>query len=829
MSVLAALPLALFLAVAGTLPQEPPKPDDETQKAQQTDEEQKKAQEEAEKAKSEASGRPVTQQPAQPAPVRPAVQPANPAPRGPAQAPRGGRVPPPAPVASTPTAQDPAQQGKVPFIQEVGDFYIINIDETEGVDLESLTKMCQVATGKNFVYDEATKQELANKKARMFGEKRVPKDDFYSFYQILMFIHGFTLTKVGPDHLAVYLVQTIQPVQGRGAGNLQNEPVYVDPDDLDQWADQVATKVITVLHLPHTDVRTIGNSLRQLMNDQTGSSILPVGTTNSVVLTGFASTVASHARILRLVDEEAAKDIGVQPLFEVIRLEFAAAEDLADILEQLLEASKRQQQQQRQANAQGATGQIQTAGGETKILTYPRTNSLLVMALPDDMVSIKELVARLDVEVVEPERTYHVYVLEHVKAKDLSEVLEDFIQGASRVQGQGARGGGANVQGAAQPGVGLSSRDNEVVVVPDETTNSLLIAASRRRYQEMEELIHRLDRRQEQVLIETALIELTGRDNLDLGVELGFADIPGSGTGGFGVTNFGLGSFVDTDNDGIPDIKVPNTNVGVTAGILDADDFSMPVLIAALRDRRDSNVLNIPSVLVNNNGSATVTTVDEQPTTTVTLGGVGGQTQENFNEYQKAGITMQISPSISASGYLRLDITLEVSNFLGVFQGSIPPPRITRTIQTSVSVPDGDTMVVGGIIVDNKDKGRTSVPLLGDLPIVGALFRRDTENKNVTTLYFFVTPHILRDQNFADLAEISYRLKLNAAEKIGADRVKLIDPAFGGAKDEVDLRGFEVPLYRSPRGGEVSPELIGQDPALQLQSLQPASPPPDGT
>jgi general secretion pathway protein D len=771
--------------------------------------------------------------------ARPGLTPAPAQPAQPAQipvAPAGGRpgVAPPNNVQNNPAGARPAQPAQRPNtpapsnrpssgaagtegsgeIVDVGDFYVLSIDEnTEGIDLMWLTKMCQVATGKNLTPDKSVATQLVDTKIKMFGQKRIPKAEFYEFYQILMFINGFTITKVGPDHLAVYLIQGMNPQAGaRAAGGLKDEAIYVMPDELDRYADQVATQILTVLHLPNYDVRTLQSTLRPLMpNDQTGSGIMPVGNTQSVVLRGFAPNIVALARILRLVDQEAAKDTGVAPAFEVIPLEFAAAEDLAEILEQLLEARKRESQARRQANPQGATGQIQNGGGESKILTYPRTNSLLVMALPSDMQAIKELVARLDVEVVEPERTYHVYALEHVKAADLSEVLEDFLQSAQRVQQQGAGGRGGAAQ-AAPAATGLTSRDNEVVVVPDEATNSLLIAASRRRYEEVLELIHRLDLRQDQVLIETALIELSGRNNLDLGVELGVADVPGSGTGGFGVSSFGLSTFTDTNNDGIPDIRTPTLGNGITAGIIDADDFSLPILVRALRDRQDTNVLNIPSVLVNNNGSATVNTLDEQPTTQITNAGVGGQTQENFNDYQKAGITMQISPSISLSGYLRLSVSLEVSNFVGTFSGPIPPPRITRSLQTSVNVPNGDTMVIGGIVVDNKSEQRTSIPWLGDIPVLGTMFRRDVDNQNRTTLYFFVTPHILKDKNFADLAEISYKVKLDAAEKIGAERVRLIDTAFGAKEGEVDFRGFDVPLYRPPGGGEIDASMVGQDP-----------------
>jgi general secretion pathway protein D len=510
----------------------------------------------------------------------------------------------------------------------------------------------------------------------------------------------------------------------------------------------------------------------------------------------------------------------VVPQFEVIPLEYAAADEIASTIEELLEASRRAatSNARGQQPAQGATGQLQRGQTEAKIMVNPRTNSLLVMAMPEDMPSIKDLIARLDVDIVERERTYHVYPLENVSALETAETLNKFLQDAARMdQARGAQNQNQNRSG---------SGGAEFVVVEDVQTNSLLIAASRSRYEELVTLVNRLDQRQDQVLIETALIELSGRDILNIGVELGLADIPGVGeSGGFGLTNFGLSTLADTDNDGIPDTKVPNSVNGITAGILDGDDFSMPVLLNLLEEKRNSNVLNVPSVLVNNNGNATVTTLDEQPTTTITAsGGIGGQTQENFEDYESAGITMQISPSISASRYLRLGISLEVSTFIGAVGGPIPPARVTRTIETSVNVPDGDTMVIGGIIVDNTNVTETQVPFLGDLPIIGRLFENKASTVDRTALYFFVTPHILQDVAFADLAEISYRKKLEAANTIGFERLRQIDPHFGPDGNDLDLSGFDVPLYSAPvRGVEVSPAEVGLDPERARELLEQGS------
>ena len=321
------------------------------------------------------------------------------------------------------------------------------------------------------------------------------------------------------------------------------------------------------------------------------------------------------------------------------------------------------------------------------------------------------------------------------------------------------------------------------------------------------------------MLIESALIELTGTDFRDLGVEWALGDVTGSG--GFGVTGFGL-----SDIDLTTGVRTPNEPTGgIVAGILSGNDVNLPFLLAAAARTTGANVLNVPSILVNNNGSAKVTTKDEQPTTTITQNGGGGGgsgTQENFAGFQEAGITLEISPSISASRYLRLDISLRVSNFVGSFSSAttIPPPRVTREMKTTVNVPDGDTMVIGGVISDAEQKTRQGVPWLMDLPIIGALFRHDSDTDSRTTLYFFVTPHILRDPDFADLAEISYQKKLSAAEIMGKDRVRMIDPDFGAAESQIDFGSFQVPLYRPLEHGEVAPEELGLDPEKREQLLR---------
>ena len=719
--------------------------------------------------------------------------------------------------AAPPSAQ--AQDGgETPVIQDIGNNnYLLTFDESpDGMTLEQFVKICQEITNINFTYSTDTSQMLQQNKVRMFGSKVIPKDDFYSFFQIIMIINKFVCTQIGPDDLSVVVVASLD---SPSRATIKQDAVYITPEQIEEYANQPATLVQTVLHVPNMDVRTMGASMRQLVVDPNTMQLIPIPESSSVILTGFGSNVSALTKMLLLIDKVSEPEPPILPKFEVIKLEYASADELAETLEELLEASRRAANTGNQARqAQGPTGALQQGTVETKIMVQPRTNSLLVMAMPEDMPAIMELVARLDIDHVQRERNYHFIPLENADSEELADVLTEFLSDSSRVQNAGAAGQNRGAQNTS------SSSSNEVAVVPDPATNSLLIAAGRSRFQEVQDLIERLDTRQDQVLIETALIELTGRDFLDLGVELGGADIPNTNqSGGFGVTSFDMSHFSDTDGDGIPDAQVPTLATGLTAGIIEGKGFSLPILIAAIGERRDTNVLNIPSVLVNNNGNATVRTIDEQPTTTITQNSQGG-TQENFNGYEPAGITLQISPTISAARFLRLNISLEVSNFQGAFSGAIPPPKTTRSLATVVNVPDGDTMVIGGIIVDNKTAEKDQVPFLGDIPLLGFLFRREKETEDRTTLYFFVTPHIMHDREFADLAAYSYRKKLEAAETIGAGRVRIIDPSFGDQEDEKDLlEGFKLPNYQAPESGEVDQGFLGIDNQKAAELLEPKS------
>lgn len=708
----------------------------------------------------------------------------------------------------------------VPPIQSEGESYVINISEDpdNGLQLEQFVKLCQEATNFNFTYTTETQALLAQQQVRLLGTKRIPKRDFYSWFQIMMVINNFACVEIGPPHLSVIQIQSLQ-ASGGNRGTIKTNAKLVDPEDVEDYADQPATLITTTVTLKNTDVRQLSTNLRPLLQDPATENIMNAGQSNSLILTGFGSKIASVVRLLEVIDAADAPEDVESPVFDIVPMQFASADDVSEILDELLEARRNAVQTAAQEGRNpGGTPTGASRQPEAKVMVQGRTNSLLVMAMPDEMPMIKEMIARLDVDVIEPERNYHVYALQNVEAAVVSTVLDDFLQDASALAESSTGTGGRAGQAAT------TSSKNDVVVVADETTNSLLIAANKTRYAEVLDLIQLLDRRQDQVLIETALIELSGSNLFDLGVELGFANLPGiNEIGGFGVTSFGLSTIEDLDPiDGIPDSKVPNLGTGFTFGILDGEDFALPMLVKAAETNANANVLNIPSVLVSNNGSATVSTVDSEPYSSTTALGQSASTATDLGGYQEAGITMNISPSISASRYLRLGIELTISSFGTKTDQSLPPPITRRNLTTTVNVPDGDTMVIGGIITDNKSESVSKFPLLGDLPGVGFLFRNTQRSGTRTSLYFFVTPHILHDEDFADLAEHSYRAKQDAAERIGLDRLRMIDSSFSVDDELFSLEAFQLPRFQAPEVGEVAPEEVGLDPQRRNDLLEAA-------
>lgn len=735
-------------------------------------------------------------------------------------------------LAVTAFAQEPPQEVTIPegAVREEGEYLILNFSEVEeGVTLRQFIKICQENTGLTFTTDEsgqargAAAGRLDTERILLYGTKKIRKADFYPFFQILMRIKGFVCVQQGSGDLAVIVITDASTPQS--AQTIKSNTLFVDADQVDDFRDQPGVYITTVVQLKYVSGQALGTALRTALAaagpgaGQESFMPLQTGGRDAILIQGWGPFVSWATRLVKILD---IKPEGPEPVLEILPLQEASAEEVAQLLQDLLEETSAPEARAARARAQEG-GTAFAMAIETKIIANPRDNSLLVTAAPESLERIKDLVAKLDTKLEIPETNFRVYYLQNIPAKDLADDLRDFLERTQQAEEQAARQAG-------QAGAAPALARERVVIVGQEETNALLITATRTKWAELERLLDRLDQRQPQVLIETALIEVSEDFTRDIGIEFASVQPPtGDFQKGFGFTSVGISTLIDQDGDGLADTRVPSTTAtGLAAGILDGKDFGMPVLLAAAQDATNTNILSIPSVLVTNNRNATVESTDQIPTTTVTgVQGVG--TQQSFANYQEAGIKLSISPSISARKYLRMDISLEISAFRGAFEAGalVPPPKVTRKLQTSVYLPDGATMWVGGIIRDDLLEDESGIPWLSDVPVLGWVFGRHTKNNVKTTLYFFCTPHILDE--FEELADISAGSKARAAEIIGLERVKQVDPRFrpdlpldvildedldgDGAKETgvLDLSSFGAPAFVAP-AGEVPAADVGASP-----------------
>lgn len=697
-----------------------------------------------------------------------------------------------------------------------GDEITLQFDEVDGTELEHFIKLCQIQTKLQLLYNQADVKDV---KLKFVGEKRLPVDQFWRYFQAVLRAYDFVCvpygnvtppggTPEGPE-TGFYAIRKSVGGAGGGAkpGFIKSQAPVVSIEQLESFKYDPGIVLTTSFTLKYVNVQEAANMLQTYFTDPMLESVRPVSNSNSVVITGYAQTLFAIKQLMQLID---VKPSEYEPKFARIALEFAVAEEIKPIVDQLIAAKRGVATNRSGVPQAGSAVQTFNQEPEPHVEADPRTNSLLIMAAPSSLEEIASYVRILDTE-VDPRGDTHVYRLKNSAAKDLEEILNEWAQNS----GAGSSGGGAG-GGGGQPGAtagGGRSLEQPITVVADEASNSLIISASKSRYAQILEIVKKLDVRRRQVLIESALVEISGTLTENLGVELGYIDgQPGtSGEQGFGVTSFGLSELLDTNGDNIGDFRVPiglqdgaSGVTGITAGIFSGENFAVPVILQALKRTSDANVLSMPSILVNDNEEAVIRAINEQPTFNFTQGVNSDQT--SFDEFVEAGITLNISPSISAGNYLRLAVKLEVSTFTEPTGN--PPPKATREVDTRVTLPDGHTMVFGGVIQDDQRHSKVKVPFLGDLPLFGWIFGVDTDQDNRTNLYAFITPHIISD-DFATLDELSY-LRKRELEALNG-KIYIVDPDWD--RDNADTRVldagaagvFDLPTYCSPEGGEVKP------------------------
>ena len=513
--------------------------------------------------------------------------------------------------------------------------------------------------------------------------------------------------------------------------------------------DEIVTQVF---RLNYESAVNMAQVLRPLVS--TNNPINAYAGNNSIVVTDYAENVRRIARIIAAIDTPAGAEV------DVIRLENAVASDVAVLLARLLEQP-----------AQGGADP-----GRVSVLAEPSTNTLLVRAsTPARAALVRTLAQKLDQPSAAP-GNIHVVYLKNANAANLARTLLGIApqdtpglsnqQGGFQSQLQTQQPSASRPVGTAAPrsltgapaaAAPVTGQLAGAQIQADPATNTLIIIAPDAIYRNLRAVIDKLDMRRAQVFIESLIIEVTSDQAAEFGIQwqAGTSHLQGSssGTAGFATTNFGT-----TGQNIIGISQNPGTvghglSIGVARGQITLPGVgtitNLNFLARALESMSKANILSTPNILTLDNEEARIIVGQNVPFVTgqyVTPASSGAATVNPFQtvERRDVGLTLRVRPQISESGSIKMVIYQEVSS---VQDTTNPAGIITnlRAIETNVLVDDGSIVVLGGLVQDTVTNNKEKVPLLGDLPLIGGLFRYETRRQQKTNLMVFLRPFIVRE------------------------------------------------------------------------------------
>ena len=514
----------------------------------------------------------------------------------------------------------------------------------------------------------------------------------------------------------------------------ENLPVYSgnDPSKV-PMTDRLVTQVIPIQSANATRLRA---DLAPMIG--TGATFTANEASNSLILIDTQTNIRRIMRIIRALDENLAGAAEVK----VFQLEYANASNAAKLITELFKQDQTRTGQTqmpfftrgRGGPGQPSRGQGEEAAGRQQKVTASsddRTNTLVVSAPPDLMKVIEGIVKELDSN-PSAEQAVFIYPLKNAQAANLQTVLNNIFSetsgttaGGARSQTQGRRG---FTFGLTQT-VASSASDlvGQVYVVADEDTNSLLVRTSTKHFDRVKQIIAELDRPIRQVLIKVLIAEVTHDEELDLGTQFSALNLQ------FGTTGT-LTLDVGTDE----------RSGGVVTSTLNA---GLSATFNALHRMGKLDVLSRPYVLASDNQEAKITVGQEVPFITNSRTTETGQTINTIT-YEDIGIILSVTPHVNPEGIVIMDVAPEISTLT---ETTVPISETVnatviakRSASTRVAIRDGQTIVIGGLMEDRIIDGVRKVPFLGDIPILGALFRQKTQSKVKTELLIFLTPRVAK-------------------------------------------------------------------------------------
>ena len=631
-------------------------------------------------------------------------------------------------------------------------------------DLNQVIEAVSQVTGKSFIVDPRVRAQVT-----MLSSEPMSPEAFYEAFLAILQVHGYIavpsgkIVKIMPDATA------------------RQVPANDLPDQVSSTSDEIVTQVIQVRNVSAGQLVPM---LRPMMPQAAHLAAYP--SANMLIISDRAANVNRIMRIIQRIDRSGDGD------FDFIRLEHASSAEIVRVINSL-------------SSAQGAE-----AAGAARVVADERTNSIIVSGEQSQRLRLRTLITYLDTP-LEAGGDTQVRYLRYADAEKLAAKLKE--QSGAAVA---AAGGAAAAQAAAAPG----GVDKSVTIWAEPETNALVVTAPPKTMRSLMSVVDRLDVRRAQVVIEAMLVEVSNDASRDLGVNW---IVDGSGD------NFLVGLFnqsiagvnIGDIARGVQDPEsIENAPGGFTIGGGRVQDSgtNFAAILRALASNGDTNVVSMPSVITLDNEEAQIKVAQEVPFLTGTFtntGGTGGAVNPfQTIERKEVGNILKITPQITDENTILLKIEQEASGIAAAAAQVSTTDLVTnkRTITTRVLVDDGGMLVLGGLIEDRLTESESRVPLLGKIPVIGALFRVRNTQKTKTNLMVFIRPRVLRT---AEQAAIETNSKYNY----------LRDLQLGRNDGKVRMiPGAQQPTL-PPVVGPAQPTQLPPPPS-SLESFSPVSPNP---
>lgn len=593
-------------------------------------------------------------------------------------------------------------------------------------DIESVVRAVAQLTGKTMVVDPRVKGTLT-----LSSAKPMTRAQALAALRAALRLQG----------IAIVESAGIARVVAEGDAKVQPGPVESNREKT-AIADEVVTRIF---HLKYESALGILPLLRPLVT--ASNPINAYAGSNSIIVTDYAGNVRRLAEIIESVDTPSSGEI------EVVRLQHAIASDLAVLVARLIDSG---------AVQQGAETAVRVS-----VQADPTTNSLLIRApSPARAELVKRLVGKLDQPLPEATGNVHVVPLRNAEAAALAKTLAGVASTKDAIMtpmsmGQRSPAAGtspptAQAAASAAP-MAIAGMQGQAIVQADTATNSLIVTAPEHIYRQLRAVIDKLDVRRAQVLVECLIVEVSSTDAAEFGIQwqTGLSNIGSSSTNAIAGTNFGG----PTQNIASASKNLAALGRGLNVGIIKGtvtlpgigEITNLTLLARALETISKANILSMPVVMTLDNEDAQILVGQNVPIVTgqyVTPGTGGIAVVNPFQTIQRMdiGVSLKVRPQISEGGTIKLGIYQEVSS---VDTSTVNPADVIlnkRATETSVLVETGSIVVLGGLISNSLTSVREKVPVLGNIPGLGWLFRYDSRQQVKTNLMVFIRPVMVRGE-----------------------------------------------------------------------------------